>query len=204
MAVGVEGAKSTPVVDDADIISRSLEDRDAFGELFDRHAVAVHSYLARRLGVQVADDLTSETFLIAMRERFAYDLTQPNARPWLYGIATNLLRRQQRQETRQYRALARTGVDPVTENHADAATERVMAGEQRRLLAEGLARLSKGDRDVLLLVAWGGLAYGEVAEALAIPVGTVRSRLNRARRKVREAFADVNPMSIEESDDDGH
>jgi RNA polymerase sigma-70 factor (ECF subfamily) len=183
-------AGSLPDLDDAAVIARSHDDLDAFGILFDRHAVAIHTYLSRRAGTHLADDLTAEAFLVALKRRAVYDPSQANARPWLYGIATNLLHRHHRQEARQYRALSRTGVDPVAENHADAVAARVAAGALTRQLAAGLARLSVGDRDVLLLVAWGGLAYAEVADALSIPVGTVRSRLNRARRKLRTTLGD--------------
>lgn len=178
---------------DADVIARSLGDLGAFGILFDRHAATIHGYLSRRVGTHLADDLTAETFLVALRKRAAYDPARPDARPWLHGIATRLLQRHHRQEARQYRALARTGVDPVAENHADAVAARVAAGALTRNLAAGLARLSKGDRDVLLLIAWGGLSYSEVADSLGIPVGTVRSRLNRARRKLRTVLGDPGP-----------
>lgn len=104
---------------DADVIARSVDDPDAFAVLFDRHAVTIHGYLSRRVGPHIADDLTAETFLVALKKRSGYDSAQANARPWLYGIATNLLHRHHRQETRQYRALARTGLDPVTENNPE-------------------------------------------------------------------------------------
>jgi DNA-directed RNA polymerase specialized sigma24 family protein len=105
--------------DDAAVIARSARDVEEFGAIFDRHAVAIHSYIARRAGPELADDLTAETFLTALRRRAAYDSAQSDARPWLYGIATNLLHRHRRQEVRHYRALARTGVDPVADSHAD-------------------------------------------------------------------------------------
>lgn len=104
---------------DADVIARSVDDPDAFAVLFDRHAVTIHGYLSRRVGPHIADDLTAETFLVALKKRSGYDSAQANARPWFYGIATNLLHRHHRQETRQYRALARTGLDPVTENNPE-------------------------------------------------------------------------------------
>ncbi|NUP51739.1 MAG: RNA polymerase sigma factor [Catenulispora sp.] len=171
-------------------MARSLGDLGVFGVLFDRHAATIHGYLSRRVGTDLADDLTAETFLVALRKRAAYDPSRPDARPWLYGIATRLLQRHHRQEARQYRALARTGVDPVAENHADAVAARVAAGALTRDLAAGLARLGRGDRDVLLLIAWGGLSYSEAADSLGIPVGTVRSRLNRARKKLRAVLGE--------------
>lgn len=159
-----------------------------FAALFDRHAVAVHRYLARRIGVMVADDLLAQTFLVAYERRAGYDRSRPDARPWLYGIATNLLRRHQREEVRQYRAWARTGVDPALESHALRVVERVDAQAWSRPLAAALAGLKPGEREVLLLLAWGELTYPEIASALDIPIGTVRSRLHRARAAVRDAL----------------
>nr|BFE35874.1 RNA polymerase sigma factor [Actinomadura rugatobispora] len=185
---------------DADVIRLSLDDPEWFAELFDRHHRRIHHYAARRLGVQAADDIVAETFLAAFRRRAAYDLAQPLARPWLYGIATTLVARHRRAEERYYRALRRTGADPLPEPLADAVATRVVAESRQRQLADALAGLSRGDRDVLLLVAWGDLTYEEVAQALEVPVGTVRSRLHRARRKVRRALGD--PMTAEEATDE--
>ncbi|MFD0901566.1 RNA polymerase sigma factor [Actinomadura sediminis] len=173
---------------DADVIRLSLDDPERFAELFDRHHRRIHHYAARRLGVHAADDIVGETFLVAFRRRATYDLSQPLARPWLYGIATTLVARHRRAEERHYRALRRTGTDPLPEPLADAVTARVAAESEQRRLAGALAGLSSGDRDVLLLVAWGDLTYEEVARALEVPVGTVRSRLHRARRTVRRAL----------------
>lgn len=162
---------------------------DGFEELFDRHAVAVHRYLAGRIGKTVADDLLAQTFLVAYERRAGYDRTRPDARPWLYGIATNLLRRHQRNEIRQYQAWARSGVDPiVAECHADRVADRVDADARSPRLAAALAELKPPDRDVLLLYAWGDLSYAEISRALDVPVGTVCSRLNRARALVRAAL----------------
>ncbi|MGW4383336.1 RNA polymerase sigma factor [Kitasatospora sp. NPDC004531] len=176
--------------DDAEVIGASLAAPDRFGEIYDRHAAAVHRYLARRVGAVVADDLTSETFLSAFRIRGRYDRGRSDARPWLYGIATNLLHRHQRTERSGYRALARSGVDPLAaaDDHADAVAARVTAGAQAREIAGVLARLTAKERDVLLLFAWAELTYHEIAEALRIPDGTVRSRLNRARRRLHTAL----------------
>ncbi|MFD0206018.1 MULTISPECIES: RNA polymerase sigma factor [Saccharothrix] len=186
---------------DAEIIERSRHEPDAFAALFDRHAPHIRRYLARRLGDQVADDLVAETFLTAFDKRQRYDRARPDARPWLYGIATNLVGRHRRQEARRYRESAADTAGRVHGDHADhadrVATE-VTARAVRSLLIGALDGLSAEDRDVLLLVAWEQLSYEEVAAALAIPVGTVRSRLHRARRKVREALGGQNPTEVEE------
>ena len=180
---------TTRTEDDAQIVAQSLEQPELFALLYDRYAPDIHRYAARRLGDSAADDIAADTFLVAFRIRSRYDLTRPNARPWLYGIAGNLIGKQRRAEVRALRALARTGHDPVAASWGESWVEDT----DSRIAAQGplagaLAALSTGDRHVLLLVAWAELTYQEVAEALDIPVGTVRSRLNRARRKVRTAL----------------
>lgn len=161
----------------------------AFAEIYDRYADDVHRYLRRRLGSDVADDLTADTFVVAFRAWSRFDRTAGSARPWLFGIASNLAAKHRRSEVRGLRAYARTGVDPVASSWADAADDRVSAQAMNRELATALSELSAGERDVLLLVAWAELSYAEVAAALQLPVGTVRSRLNRARRKVRTTLS---------------
>ena len=185
------------VPDDSTLVRRSLTATEDFAAVFDRHASAVHRYVSRRVGAVVADDLTAETFLVAFRQRRRYDLSQPDARPWLYGIATNLLHRHRRTEVRQYRALARTGVDQVAEHDADRVVARVAATAASRRLAGVLAKLPVGERDVLLLVAQEEFGYAEVARALDIPIGTVRSRLHSARKRLRAALADLDPHTNE-------
>ncbi|TLS40608.1 sigma-70 family RNA polymerase sigma factor [Streptomyces montanus] len=167
------------------MVAQSLEQPELFARLYDRYAPDIHRYVTRRLGDGMADDITADTFLTAFRIRGRYDLTRTNARPWLYGIAGNLIGKQRRAEVRALKALARTGCDPVAASWVEETESRVAA---QGPLAGALAALPAGDRHVLLLVAWADLTYVEVAEALDIPVGTVRSRLNRARRKVRSAL----------------
>jgi RNA polymerase sigma factor (sigma-70 family) len=170
---------------DADVIELSLREPEEFAELFCRHAPDVQQYVARRLGPGPAEDIVAEAFLLAFRQRDRYDQERPNALPWLYGIATNLIGRHRRAEVRQYRAFARTGADPVTE-FTDRVDDRVSADMASQLIAAALARLSAELRDTLLLAAWSDLTYEEIATALGVPVGTVRSRLSRARSKVRQ------------------
>ncbi|GAA4077571.1 RNA polymerase sigma factor [Nonomuraea soli] len=185
---------------DAELIQRSRRDPAHFAALFDRHAPALHRYVTRRLGDQLADDVVAETFLAAFRRRAKYDVTYPDARPWLYGIAANLIGRHRRTEVRFYLALARTGVDEVAESHTDRVEERVTASAAQRDLAGALAVLSPEDREVLLLIAWADLSYEETAAALGVPIGTVRSRLHRARKKTREALGGVDPTAEQEED----
>jgi RNA polymerase sigma-70 factor (ECF subfamily) len=182
--------------DDAAVIARSLRSPECFGTIFDRHAPVIYRYIARRLGADSADDLVAETFLVAFRRRGRYDGAQPDARPWLYGIATRLISRHRRDETRFLRAIARTGTAPASEALDAQIIDRVAAQAARRELAAALARLSQAQRDVLLLVA-SGLSYPETGRALGLPAGTVSSRLARARRIVREALGGADPTRPE-------
>jgi RNA polymerase sigma factor (sigma-70 family) len=184
------------VTTDAELIRDAATAPEMFGAIFDRHATTIHRYLARRVGGTLADDLTAETFLIAFRGRARYDKAQPDARPWLYGIAANLVRGHQRTELRQYRALARTGVDPALADHGDRVAARVAAADHVRALAGVLAHLSAVEREVLTLVSQAQLSYPEVARALDIPIGTVRSRLHSARRRIRAALSDSPELDL--------
>ena len=185
---------ATPACDDATLIAQSLRVPERFGALFDRHASSIHRYVNRRLGPDAADDIVAETFLAAFRARERYDKSRPDARPWLYGIATNLIGRHRRDEVRFFRAIARTGLDPASESFTDAADDRVAAIAVRRRLADAVAGLPHAQRDVLLLTA-SGLGYEEIAGALGIPAGTVSSRLVRARQKVRAALGAFDPTT---------
>ena len=151
-------------------------------EVFDRHHADVYRYLARRVPADVAEDLASETFVQAVTRGHTFDPERGALREWIFGIASNLLSRHHREEVRAYRAWARTGVDPLVTagDETDRAIDRVDSQSRGPALVTALADLSDGDRDVLLLVAHAGLTYAEVAQALDLPVGTVRSRLNRA------------------------
>jgi RNA polymerase sigma factor (sigma-70 family) len=174
---------------DAQVIAESLDDPTAFALVFDRHFDAVHRYLARRVGVDLADDLADETFTTAFDLRRRYDPGHPDARPWLLGIATNLVRHHRRSEARRLRAYARLDRPTASQGGLEGVEARLDAARMGPLIAEALTHLPDGDRDALLLFAWADLRYEEIAVALRIPVGTVRSRLNRARRRLRELLA---------------
>jgi RNA polymerase sigma factor (sigma-70 family) len=174
---------------DAEIIEQSRVDPALFAEIFERHFAVIDGYLERRVGRDRADDLGAEVFRIAFQQRDRFRPLRETALPWLYGIASNIVHQEERSEMRRLRALARLegqGVDP--EPAAERVGERLDAEVMRRPLFDALSRLETRDRTVLLLVAWEELTYEEVAEALDVPLGTVRSRLNRARRIVREAL----------------
>jgi RNA polymerase sigma factor (sigma-70 family) len=193
---GVRSMTSTALEEDratdAAVIERSLRDPDAFAALFDRHAAAIHRYAARRLGTEAADDLMAETFTVAFQRRDRYDLAHSDAMPWLYGIATNLIRGHRRAEARRWRALARQAPALAAEPEADRVAARVSAQAVRPQMLRALAGLPRRQRDVLLLYAWADLDYEAIARALGVPVGTVRSRLHRARGALREATEEGN------------
>jgi RNA polymerase sigma factor (sigma-70 family) len=172
---------------DGEVIERSREQPEEFGRLFHRHAASIGRYATRRLGPGPAEDIVAETFLTAFRRRDSYDITRPDARPWLYGIAGNLIRRHHRAEVRTLRTLERTGTDPVSEHFADA---QATADATSRAVAAAIASLNPRQRDVVLLITWAELTYDQVAEALGIPEGTVRSRMNRARLRLQAALGD--------------
>jgi len=184
---------------DEAVLAESLSSPERFGELYSRYFAEVYRYLAGRLGADAADDLAAETFLAAFRRRGTFDPDLGAVRPWLYGIATNLVARHRRAESRRYAALARIGADPAADSEEEQIAERLTAWQVRRSLAGALARLPEGDRDVLLLIAIGGLSYAEVAFALSVPEGTVGSRLNRARRKLAAAFGGTNPAAVSQA-----
>ena len=168
-------------MNDAELIEYSLVDGATFAVVFDRHFRAIHRFLRARVGAQLADDLASETFAIAFSRLATYDRSRDDARPWLYGIAVNLLREHRRSEERRLRAYARASageVEPSTES----------AGGLDPGLAAALLGLSAEERNLILLYAWAELSYEQLAQALALPLGTVRSRLSRARAKLRASL----------------
>ncbi|GAB3742754.1 RNA polymerase sigma factor [Amycolatopsis oliviviridis] len=184
--------------EDAEVIARSVTSPDRFSAIFDRHAAHIHRYLVRRIGPAAAEDALGETFLIAFRKREGYDTERRDARPWLYGIATNLVAQRRRDEVRELKLREALGPPPDEEGHAERVADQVTAAAMGKLLDSALAELADGDRDTLTLFAGEGLSYEEIAAALGIPLGTVRSRLNRARRKVREALERPDAMITKE------
>jgi RNA polymerase sigma factor (sigma-70 family) len=171
---------------DAAVILASFRLPSSFAELFDRHFDAIYSYLRRRVGAQLAEDLAAQTFEEAFRLRARYDLTREDARPWLYGIATNLGRNHRRQEHRRLLAYSRLPREAAEADVSDIAVARADSNALAPRIAKALDSLNPAERDTLLLLAWGQLSYEEIADALHIPIGTVRSRLSRARAHVRE------------------
>jgi RNA polymerase sigma factor (sigma-70 family) len=184
---------------DSATIAGSLECPEGFAEIFDRHYVAVHRYLARRASSTQADDLASMTFVVAFERRRSFRPDSTSARPWLLGIATNLLHERLRVERRERGTLVLLNAEHQASNRG--ASDRPDTGQ----LAEALATLDSAQRDVLLLHAWEELSYEEIAEALDVPIGTVRSRLARARAQLRSRLdpprVHMDPTSPRSTDD---
>lgn len=164
------------------MISRSSAAPEVFAEIFDRHFAAVHRYLARRVGRERADDLASQTFAVAFERRASFRPNAIGARPWLFGIATNLLSNDRRSEQRLLEAVARLNAERKPPVVNGAGREGLDVDGD---VAVALASLDVAQRDVLLLHAWAELTYEEIADSLGIPLGTVRSRLSRARGHLR-------------------
>jgi RNA polymerase sigma factor (sigma-70 family) len=181
---------------DSAVFARSLAEPQLFTVIFDRHYRSVYGYLSRRVGRAVADDLAAETFVRAFERRASYDASFERALPWLLGIAINLLAHHRRSEARRLRALAALPGPGTDERFADSADGRVDAAASRASLVRALEALDDYDREALLLYAWADLRYEEIASVLGIPVGTVRSRLNRARHKLRASLEEGTAANV--------
>ena len=163
-------------------------DANAFGELFDSCAKAVYNHAFRLIGDwSAAEDLMAQTFLEAWRSRERIAADGGSLRPWLLGIATNLARGHRRASRRQVAALLRLGPPPDIPDFSDDVTGRLDDANRIAVLQRSLSRLRPDEFEVLALCAWSDLSYPEAAEALGVPVGTVRSRLSRARAKLLKA-----------------
>jgi len=193
----------TETVSDADLIERSRQDPGCFATIFDRHADEILRYVHARLGPDLAEDVTAETFLDAFRHRDRYDTTRPDARPWLYGIAVRQIGKHRRGMSRQLKLLRSLPAEPPGENLDGRAAERVTAEALRPRLAAVLSGLSRDDRELLLLIAWAGLSYAEAAEAMGVTVSAVKSRLNRVRTRTRKALGGADPLHIDEETSNG-
>jgi len=163
--------------------------RAALAELFDRHVDAIYTFCFRRTASwHLAEDATSTVFLELWRGRARIQEHDGSALPWLYGIARNVCRTGDRSARRLTRALHRLPLgEPIVEvDVAEDVARRVDSERRMAAVRTAVARLPAGERDVLELVAWAGLSYDQAAAALSIPVGTVRSRLSRARVHLTE------------------
>lgn len=172
---------------DAEVVRASVADPQRFEAIFDRHHTRIWRYLARAAGPTVADDLAADVFVAAFAARDRYDDERGSVLTWLYAIATNRLRGRQRRAGRELRAVARVAGEAAPADDGEAAVDAAL-DEGRRLqqVLVALDALADADREILVLAAWESLSYAEIAAVLGIEVGTVRSRLSRARGRLRE------------------
>ena len=188
-------------LNDIEVIKASINKPEAFGVIFDRHFPVVFGFLARRLGEDVASDLAAEVFTVAFKHRHRFRPDRSTAGPWLIGIAANLVLKHGRSERRRLRAFAREhGQRVLVAEPYEAVDERLAASEEHQRVMNGLADLRDVDRAVVLLLAWEGMSYEAAAEVLQVPLGTVKSRMNRARRSLRL----LNEQSSQEKDRPDH
>jgi len=183
----VVGHERAVELDDSVLWSRvRTGDRDAFGLLFERHARTIYNYCFRRVGSwDAAEDLVPFVFLEAWRRR-AKSLPAGKELPWLLGIATNVVRNRRRAERRYAAALRRVPAPEPEPSFAEDSDDRLADEAWMQRALQLLSRLPRREQEVFALCAWSELSYEDAAVALHIPVGTVRSRLSRARAPLRE------------------
>ncbi len=172
---------------EADTATGGADARRVVAGWFDRHMDAIHGYVCRRAGEQIARDVTAETFRVALEDFDRFDRARGDERAWLYGIASNLLRRHWRTECRLRRTQRRSirGESGPSDPYV-VVDARLDAGHDVERVLEAVEQLEAQDRDLLFLVVWERLSSAEVAVALGIPAGTVRSRLKRIRARLRD------------------
>jgi RNA polymerase sigma-70 factor (ECF subfamily) len=185
---------------DAEVITRSLAEPQAFATVYDRHASLLFRFLIRRAGRDAADELIGDTFRIAFERRDSFDTRYTSARPWIYGIATNLLAKQRRSDARRYAATARLPVTLPYDALADTVAADLDAQRVWPQVVDAITSLPEGERDALVLFAWEQKSYDEIARELGIPIGTVRSRINRARKRIRELIPPTGELVVEAND----
>lgn len=196
-AVGPVPGEVDPGESDAALIEQAVGDPERFAVLFDRHGAAVARYARHWFGPDDAADIVADTFLTAFRKRGHYRAPHDKALPWLLGIASRIIRDRWRSAGRERHALERLLGRFRAESVPDV-DDRLVALAQAPRLAAALAAMPVKNREVLLLIAWADLSYEETAEALGLPVGTVRSRLSRARQRLRNSLANTDPRTISE------
>ena len=181
---------------DGAVIADSLETPGAFGAIFDRHGSTLLRFLARRVDPAEAEDLLGDVFRIAFERRSAFEQDRASARPWLYGIAANVVAKHHRSEARRFRAMARVPAGrPLDEDPAERAVAAADASARWTRVMDAIGALPEAERQILLLFAWEELSYEEIALALGIPVGTVRSRLSRGRARLAALTRDGDTIT---------
>lgn len=188
-AVGTD-MKGVVATTDRDLWASAVSgDSDAFGVLFERHSRAVYNFAFRwTANWAAAEDMTSQVFLTAWRRRASVVFTTESGSvlPWLLGVATNLLRNQRRGKRRADAAIARLDASEAQPDFTDEILGRMVDEVRMAEVQAVIEQLPEHEQDVLALCAWAGLDYEEAALALEVPVGTIRSRLSRARSHLRE------------------
>ncbi|HEY3925036.1 MAG TPA: RNA polymerase sigma factor [Acidothermaceae bacterium] len=165
-------------------------DHSAFGDLFARHANRIHNYCFRRIGSwSLAEDATSQTFMEAWRRRSSIAVTD-SLLPWLFVAANNVCRNSERAGRRAANLLAKAPLPEHVGDHADEVAARIDSERQMQRVLSALRTLKRADQDVVAMCDWEGLSYDEAAAALGVPVGTVRSRLSRARARLKVLLTD--------------
>jgi RNA polymerase sigma-70 factor (ECF subfamily) len=196
---------------DLEIILKSNHEPEIFGAIFERHAATLHRFLSRRVERAAVDDLLSEVFATAFCSRASFKSTFSDARPWLFGIATNVIRHHQRSHSRRLRLFQRAKRHAMLTRQDDVeAVDRISEqsdGEATFVAVErAISQLDDRYRDVLLLAIGPELSYAEISEALGIPIGTVRSRMSRCRLQLRELLGESGqyndePLSVKPARD---
>jgi RNA polymerase sigma factor (sigma-70 family) len=190
-------------MDDGMTIEGSLSTPERFAEIFDRHYVALYAFCARRVGSVLADDIVNETFCVAFDRRSSYATRErPNARPWLMGIAINVMRHDFRRRLREARAFGRLGGAESYPDHDSAVLNDFEAIRRMNLVRAALAKVPDQELEALLLSVLDGHTYGQIAEVLQIPIGTVRSRIHRARRHLSDLLV-ASEASLQSKNKEG-
>lgn len=176
---------------DASLWARACAgDHSAFGDLFARHANRIHNYCFRRTGSwTLAEDATSQTFMEAWRKRSSITVGD-SLLPWLFVAANNVCRNAQRASRRNANLLAKAPLPGVVGDPADQVAARIDDERQMQRVLLELRKLKRADQDIVAMCDWEGLSYDEAAVALGVPIGTVRSRLSRARARLRLLLTD--------------
>lgn len=192
IAVSLDVSRMT----DREIMLRARGHPEWFGEIYHRHFAAIRRYLARRVGSAAADDIAADTFMAAFTARRRFSASYVSARPWLFGIASNLLRQHFRRTRRASLGQATFGGrGDFEDNPWVRSTERLDAARVARKLRSRVEALPERELSVLLMRVEYDLTYTELAEVLGIPVGTVRSRLSRARARIQQVDPSDDPAA---------
>jgi RNA polymerase sigma-70 factor (ECF subfamily) len=168
----------------------SVEHPHRFEEVFEQYHGAIHGYLTRTAGPSYADEYAGEVFVTAFAARARYDPARGSVRAWLFGIAANVRHTRTRSLARGRRASSRMPREREGEDGGlETVEDRLDYGRELAWVTEFLRELPDLDREILVLYAWGELGYAEIGQVLGIEIGTVSSRLSRARKRLREQIS---------------